>query len=145
MKNIFSNKKILILSFIFLILELSAIIEIVNVLKEVKSYPYETTATIYFIGLADGTVFVSCYDENNVLHKDVAIRNKTIQGKSDYVNSFYGKEIQILFNSKENKAISLPDFHVNLTLAVIVPLMYLMIILICYFIYKKRLIKRQNI
>ena len=145
MKNIFANKKILILSFIFLILELSAIIKIVNVLKEVKSYPYETTATIYFIGLPDGTVFVSCYDENNVLHRDVTIRNKTIQGKSNYVNSFYGKEIQILFNSKENKAISLPDFHVNLTLAVIVPLMYLMIILICYFIYKKRLIKRQNI
>ncbi|MCH5197212.1 MAG: hypothetical protein J1F28_10875, partial [Oscillospiraceae bacterium] len=139
MLNALANKKAVILSLVFLILELLVVIQLVNSLSERKSYTYKTNATIDFIGLPDGVIFVSCYDESGILHKDVIVKNKTIQGKLDYVESFYGKEIQILLNNEKNEALWLSDYKLWV-FAIIIPLIYFLIV-----IYKKKATINSNL
>ncbi len=124
--------KIIILSFIFVLLELFALIQLINNLKDIKLYTYETTATIDFIGLPDGIIFVSCHDENNILNKDVKIKNKVIQGKLDYVESFYGKEISIRLDSENNVALWLSVYYRLWGFVIGMPLIYVAIILLFY-------------
>lgn len=119
-----------ILVLVFSILEIFSIVLAVNAWNQKKLYHYKTTAVIDDILLPDGDISVSCYDENHVLCKDVRISNKIIQGKFDYVKSFYGNEIQILLNDEKNKAIWLKYYYEVWIFPMILPLGYLIIMII---------------
>lgn len=141
MKSLFKNKFIIIISFLFVLIESFSLSQLITAIKEMKQYTYETTATIDFIGLPDGTIFVSCYDENNILHKSVIIRNKYISGKLSYVESFYGKQIPIRLNSEMNYAIWLTVHYRQWIVVIAVPLVYLIFVMLFY--YKSR--RKRNI
>lgn len=140
MKLFFKNK-IIIISFLFVLSEFFLLFQLLNTLKEIRQYTYETTATIDFIGLPYGTIFVSCYDENNILHEDVIIKNKSIRGNLSHVESFYGTEIQIRLNTDKNYAIWLSVYYRLWFISIAVPLVYLILVMFFYF----KLRRKRNI
>lgn len=130
--------------------EVYSLLWLIEDLKEIRShsYEYETNGTIDFIGLPDGTIFVSCYDENNVLHEDVVIRNKTIRGNLDYVESFYGKKIPIRLSAEDDYAISLRDYYRSCRswfIPIALPLVYFVVIMFLYLRSKKKNTAKSDI
>ena len=136
MKQI-SKKTIIIISVLFVLSEVFWLFQLIDILGEIGQYTYETTATIDFIGLPDGTIFVSCYDEDNVLHEDVKIRNRSIYGDFSRVESYYGTEIKIRLNPETDHAIWLSEYYGLWIIVIIIPLVYLILISLFWIIPKK--------
>lgn len=132
MKKALFSKKTVVMTVIFFIVELILGVAFVYSLAGRLSCTYKTTATIDFIGLPDGTVFVSCYDENDVFHEDVKLDNVYKRGDIEYIESFYGKEIPVYLSSQGNRAVSVSAYYADMTKVIIVPLIYGAVMILRY-------------
>lgn len=135
MKSVFKNMIVIIISVIFAVVEFISLSQLLPTLKNIGQYTYETTATIDFIGLPDGTVFVSCYDENNILHEDVSIANRSIKRN---LPRYANKEIKIRLNTEDNRAIWLSVYYRQWIVSIAVPLIYLIFVMFFYYKNKKK-------
>lgn len=128
---------VIIFSFILAVSDYLSISKLIETSDLMKQYPYENTATIDYIGLPDGIVYVSYYDDQNILQKDVVVQKTRIQGSLSRVESFYGKEIPIRLNPEKNEIIWIDDYP-KLWIKAIVKSLILLVIGILYLFTLRR-------